>query len=151
MREPRLQFWYRVKTYDVMYSQRLARYVDTLDVSLLDEQGGEIAMLLRAGNPTDQWGKLYDTGWRFASIDLRPYAGRTVTLSIANWNRHDNLLNTWSFVDQIQIRDILYTYLPVAQSWGLPSAAAAADEDAALTAGAAAQATEGPGGLESIR
>lgn len=153
MKEPRLQFWYRVRTYDVMYSPRLGRYVDTLDVSLLDGQGKETAMLLRAGNPTEEWGKLYDTGWQFANIDLRPYAGQTVTLSIANWNRNDNLLNTWSFVDQIQIRDPLYSYLPLMQAWGGaagPAAASQASEEVApVTVEADAAAAQGE--LESIR
>ncbi len=144
MRDPRLQFWYRVKTYDVIFSERLQKYVDTLDVSLLDEQGNEIALLLRAGNPTDQWGKLYDTGWQFANLDLKPYAGRTVTLSIANWNRNDNLLNTWSFVDQIQIRDPLRIYLPLMRQEGL--AAAAASEDSAPSTGSA---SEGAPSLET--
>ncbi len=112
VRRPHLRFWYRVLTYDVMYSQRLERYVDTLDVTLYDAQGNEIALLLRAGNPTNAYGTRYDTGWHLASIDLSPYAGQTVQISFASWNRHDNLFNTWSFVDGIQIRDRVDTYIP---------------------------------------
>ena len=141
VRRPHLRFWYRVLTYDVMYSQRLERYVDTLDVTLYDGQGNEIALLLRAGNPTSTYGALYDTGWHLANIDLSPYAGQTVQISFANWNRHDNLFNTWSFVDGIQIRDRVNTYLPFIQrnadgSGASVSAAGAADapEEAVLPA-----------------
>jgi hypothetical protein len=157
MREPRLQFWYRVLSYDVMYSPRLGRYVDTLDASLLDENGNEIALVLRAGNPTDQWGQgePYDTGWKFANIDLRPYAGRTVTLSIANWNRNDNLLNTWSYVDEIQIRDLLRSYLPLTQGGGgvgvAASQPAAPAQGAEFDAGATAPDASSARGAESIR
>jgi hypothetical protein len=151
MREPRLQFWYRVQTYDVMFSPRLGRHVDTLDVSLLGEQGNEIALLLRDGNPTDEWGKLYDTGWKFGNIDLRPYAGRTVTLSFANWNRNDNLLNTWSFVDRIQIRDPLRSYLPLAQGAGAAATAAFEAPAGEQPAVPAAESAEEPAGPESIR
>jgi hypothetical protein len=137
MREPRLQFRYRVLSYDVMFSPRMQRYVDTLEATLLDEQGNEIAMLLRAGNPgapPEEWGALYDSGWQYADLDLRPYAGRSVTLSIANWNRNDNLLNTWSFVDQIQIRELLPTYLPIAQQSGVPGGASGQSSAAPATA-----------------
>jgi hypothetical protein len=151
MREPRLQFWYRIKSYDVKYSERLKRKVDTLDVTLLDEQGNELALLLSDGNPTDKWGQAqpYDSGWRFADIDLRPYAGRTVTLSIANWNRNDNFLNTWSFVDQVQVRDPLRSFLPLL---GRGNAVGAASVEHAPVSGAtSAEPATAPDGSESIR
>lgn len=113
VRRPHLRFWYRVLTYDVTYSQRLQRFVDALEVTLYDAQGSELALLLRAGNQTSEYGKLYDTGWHLASFDLSAYAGQTVQLVLANWNRYDNLLNTWSFVDGIQIRDRVNTYVPM--------------------------------------
>jgi hypothetical protein len=102
---PTLSLWYRVFTYDVMYSERLQRFMDTLEVSLYDAAGQPIALLLREGNPTKIYKVLYDTGWKRALIDLRPYAGQTVQLVIANHNRHDNLFNTWSYVDDVQIQD----------------------------------------------
>ena len=119
MREPRLRFSHRVQTYDVMYSANLGAYVDTLDVNLTDEQGQQIALLLRTGNPTSVWGSLYDTGWQLADLDLKEYAGRTLQLSFANCNgpqapkSPDNMLNTWSYVDGIQIYDRNPMYLPV--------------------------------------
>ncbi len=112
---PVLIFWYRVFSYDVMYSQRLQRYVDTFDVTLLDTAGQEVSLLLRDGNPNSDYGTLYDTGWKRAFIDLRPYAGQTVQLVFANYNRYDNLFNTWSYLDDVQVRDWFgsyRTYLP---------------------------------------
>ena len=117
MRAPRLRFSYRVLTYDVIYSERLKQYVDTLDVTLKDEQGQQISLLLRAGNPTNTYGQLYDTGWVLADLDLKAYAGRTVQLSFANCNgplssEGDNMLNTWSFVDGVQVYEPIPVYLP---------------------------------------
>jgi hypothetical protein len=133
VQSPCLRFWYRVQTYDVIYSERLGRVVDTLDVTLSDGEGKELALLLRAGNPTNNFGELYDTGWQFASIDLKPFAGQTVYLAFANWNRHDNLLNTWSFVDDIRINECARTFaaLTVAPGSGVASAAADAPADMA--------------------
>ena len=121
-----LVFWYRVFSYDVMYSQRLQRYVDTFDVTLLDTAGQEIALLLRDGNPTNVYGALYDTGWKRAFIDLSPYAGQTVQLVLANYNRYDNLFNTWSYADDIQVRDwygSYRTYLPALSNYTQEAAA----------------------------
>lgn len=110
VRQPTLAFWYRVFTYDVKYSQRLQRYVDTFDVTLYDLSGQLIAQLLRDGNPTQDYGTLYDTGWKRALIDLSPYAGQTVQLVFANYNRHDNLFNTWSYLDDVQVREGPFSY-----------------------------------------
>jgi hypothetical protein len=118
VRQPRLKFWYRVLTYDVMYSERLKSFVDTLDVRLLDEQGEPVAYLLRTGNPTSTYGELYDTGWRLADLDLAAHAGWSGWLSFSNCNgpqngQPDNLLNTWSYVDSIEIYDSHRQYVPL--------------------------------------
>jgi hypothetical protein len=113
---PTLAFSYRVLTYDVLWSERLQRYVDDLEVSIRDTNGQQLALLLRAGNPTSSYGVLYDTGWRYVTFDLSPYAGQTVQLAFANHNREDNLFNTWSFVDNIQVQGWPYNrhvYLPL--------------------------------------
>ncbi len=107
---PTLAFWYRVFTYDVMYSEWLKRYVDTFDVTLHDTSGTQLALLLRDGNPTQTYGVLYDSGWKRALIDLTPYAGQTVQLVFSNHNRHDNLFNTWSYLDDVQVRDWPFSY-----------------------------------------
>jgi hypothetical protein len=109
---PMLTFRYRVFTYDVLYSESYQRFYDSLDVALYDVTGQPLALLLRDGNTTSEYGKLYDTGWRLAMLDLRPYAGLTVQLVFANYNRNDNRYNTWSFVDDIQVPESQRCYLP---------------------------------------
>ncbi len=115
MPHPMLVFWYRVLTYDVMYSKVCAGGVcDTFDVTLDD--GSTQTLLLRDGNPTSKYRELYDTGWKRALLDLSPYAGLTVKLKFANWNRHDNKFNTWSYVDDIRLMNwpLYSTYLSLA-------------------------------------
>jgi hypothetical protein len=127
---PTLAFWYRVFSYDVLYSQRLQTYVDALEVSIFDPVRQSSALLLRDGNNTNVYGSLYDSGWRFATLNLRPYAGQTVQLIFSNYNRVDNLFNTWSFVDNIQVQDWPYNerrYLPLIPGGRPPVAQAAAE------------------------
>ena len=115
MPHPMLVMWYRVLTYDVMYSKVCQGGVcDSFDVTLDDGSGQ--TLLLRDGNPTSKYKVLYDTGWKRALLDLRPYAGRTVQLKFANWNRHDNKFNTWSYVDDIRLLNwpLYSTYLSLA-------------------------------------
>ena len=138
---PTLVFWYRTLSYDVLYSQRLQRYVDTFEVTINDAAGQPLALLLRDGNPTDTYGALYDTGWKTIALDLAPYAGQTVQLVFANYNREDNLFNTWSFVDSIQVQDWPYNqrrHMPLVTGG---KGAAAGASAASATAGAPAAAT----------
>lgn len=121
VRRPTLTFWYRVYSYDVLFSQRLQRYVDDLEVSLLDTSGKQVAVLMREGNPTNNYGALYDSGWRVAMLDLSRFAGQTLQLMFANYNREDNLFNTWSFLDNIQVQDWPFNqsrYLPLVAAGG---------------------------------
>ena len=142
VRRPALTFWYRVLTYDVMYSLNLRKYIDTFDVTLNTVDGQEIALLLRDGNPdSSKWGSLYDTGWKLARIDLRPYAGRTVQLSFANWNRHDNQYNTWSYVDEIRLIDLSRTFVPF--TYKSDAGGAAAESEPARSAAVPAVDREG--------
>jgi hypothetical protein len=124
-RDTCLTFAYRVFSYDVSYSQRLGRFVDTLDVTFSDAGGAE-TLLYRTGNPTNTYGELYDSGWRQARIDVRAWAGQTVTLAFANHNRNDNLFNTWSYVDDIRVRECRLSFLPSLAAPGTASAAAPA-------------------------
>lgn len=144
VQRPALAFWYRVKTYDVMYSQTRQRQGDTFDVKLCavgasctgPRDGAELALLLRDGNPMNsiEWWALYkptpplyDTGWKFAIIDLKLYAGQTLQLVFANENRIDNMFNTWSYVDDIRIVDLRRTFAPLVSAPGVRAAAAAAE------------------------
>jgi len=141
---PVLTFWYRVKTYDVMKSQTRQRWGDTFDVKLCavgtpctgPYDGAELALLLRDGNPMNSivWWELYkptpplyDTGWKFAMIDLRKYAGQTLQFVFANENRIDNMFNTWSYVDDVRIVDLRRTFVPFVSVPGVRAAAAAVE------------------------
>jgi len=132
-----LSFRYRVLSWDVMYSPTYKRDQDTFEVWANDAAGRPLALLLRAGNPTDKYGKQlaapYDTGWQQAFIDLTPFAGQTVQLTFANHNRYDNLFNTWSYVDDIRLQGWPYSYsyfLPLVMGGGAGQAAAAASAEA---------------------
>lgn len=140
---PALAFWYRVKTYDVLYSQSRQRYGDTFDAKLCavgtpctgPYDGAELERLLRDGNPMSSylwWAlylgapPLYDTGWKAALIDLKEFAGQTLQLVFANENRIDNKYNTWSYVDDIRIVDLRRTtFAPYVSAPGVRAAAAA--------------------------
>jgi len=142
---PVLMFWYRVKTYDVMYSQARQRLGDTFDVKLCavgtpctgPYDGAELELLLRDGNPMNsvEWWNLYkpspplyDTGWKAALIDLSLQAGQTLQLVFANENRIDNMFNTWSYVDDIRIVDLFQrTLVPFVSVPGVRAAAAAVE------------------------
>ena len=130
VQRPTLIFWYRVLTYDVLYSKVCADGLcDSFDVTLHDA-AGQPQLLLRDGNPTQVYRELHDTGWKRASIDLRPYAGQTVQLEFSNWNRNDNLFNTWSYVDAIRLIDwpLYSTYLALVSGGGGGVVVAAAGE-----------------------
>ncbi len=125
---PTLTFWYRVMTYDVKYSQNFKRDQDTLDVWLYTQAGKPLKRLMRDGNPTTHYGELYDTGWELGMSDLTSYAGQTVQLVFANYNRWDNLFNTWSFIADVRVADMPTFYhsrLPVITSRTTGQAAAA--------------------------
>ncbi|OQA45590.1 MAG: Ser-Thr-rich glycosyl-phosphatidyl-inositol-anchored membrane family protein [Chloroflexi bacterium ADurb.Bin325] len=143
--DPTLTFRYRVLSWDVMYSPTYKRDQDTFDVWANDAAGRPLALLLRAGNPTNRYGNQlsapYDTGWQQAFIDLTQFAGQTIQLTFANHNRYDNLYNTWSYVDDIQLQGWPYSYryfLPLTVGHGAGPAAAAEMGAAAVDAGAAA-------------
>ncbi len=119
---PQLSLWYHMFTYDVMFSERYQRYYDTFEITIVD--GDQEYLVWRDGNPTQEYGKLMDLGWKFAVIDLSRFAGRTVTIRLSTHNRWDNLFNTWTLVDDIQVRSWDYgprRYLPLV-SGGAPSA-----------------------------
>ncbi|MGE5603442.1 MAG: hypothetical protein ACM30E_10340, partial [Nitrososphaerales archaeon] len=62
--------------------------------------------------------ELYDTEWRLANLNLTAFAGQSGVLSFSNCNgpqngQPDNLFNTWSYVDSIEIYDRSAMYLPL--------------------------------------
>jgi hypothetical protein len=113
---PMLTFWYRMRTYDAEYSERFNKIYDTLDVHL--HYGDEDHLVLRTGQPYDEWKKhdgkkLADLGWRQAFIPIpRSMIDEIVTISIENWNRNDNWLNTWTQVTDIRLWEPHQLFLP---------------------------------------
>jgi hypothetical protein len=53
------------------------------------------------------------------TLDLTPYAGKTVVLELHNANRQDWSYNTWTYVDSVQVVNqpvrVYKTYLPLVQ------------------------------------
>ncbi len=128
---PVLTFWYRIRTYDAEYSERFQKVYDTLDVQLF--LGGASQRVFRDGQPYDQWlehgGKvLADLGWKLAFIPIpRNMIDEAVIISIENWNRNDNWLNTWTQVTDIRLWEPYQVFLPQLTASG--AAAASVDEE----------------------
>lgn len=106
MLAPRLTFWYHIYTWDVVLGTS-GKLWDSFDVTVTP-QGGQPQLVLRDGNYAEEEGTLEDLGWRYAVIDLAPYAGQTITVRFENWNRNDQYYNTWTLVDDVRVR----TWLP---------------------------------------
>jgi hypothetical protein len=102
---PALAVWYRVRTYDIVWTERFQRYNDDFEIRLADLDGGTLDLALRDGNwESVTWDNdLIDLGWRRAVIDLRAYAGQTIQVELSNWNRHDHFFNTWTCVDDVRV------------------------------------------------
>jgi len=111
MLAPTLSFWYHIYTYDVVQGADGTLY-DSFDVTIT-RQGAPSQLALRDGNFTEPITSvlvLRDLGWRQAVIDLSPYAGQTITVQFANWNREKDpgltlgWYNTWTLVDGVRLQ-----------------------------------------------
>jgi hypothetical protein len=105
---PTLSFWYRIFTYDVMWSEYHKSYYDYLDVYIQDTNGQTLEHILRDGYG-GEWesGKLQDLGWKQFTYDLSKYAGDTIRIHFANFNTggttNDPELNTYTYLDEVSI------------------------------------------------
>jgi len=105
---PMLNFWYRIFTYDVMWSDSHQCYYDYFDVYIQDIGGQTLEHILRDGY-TDEWKEdtLQDLGWRRFRYDLSAYAGQTIRIYFANFNTPgatgDPGLNTYTYLDDVAI------------------------------------------------
>jgi len=132
MPTPILSFWYRIFTYDVVYGcppgetdpsapgscKVTPNYLyDSFDVTV-ESDGQPARRVLRDGNfDRSRVGTLVDTGWKKMFVDLRPYAGQTIRIRFANWNRSDPFYNTWTYLDDVQIEppgNGSFVFLPLA-------------------------------------
>jgi hypothetical protein len=125
---PALTLWYRIFSYDLLWSVRHQRYYDTFEVTVRSSEGGAPDLVLRDGNDGGpdpklgvDYGVLKDLGWRYATIDLMEYAGQRVEIAFANHNRWDQHFNTWTLLDDVQIVDShahVRCYLPLLSTPG---------------------------------
>jgi len=132
---PSLTLWYRIFSYDLLWSERHQRFYDTFEVTLHSGEGISPTLVLRDGNdggPNPElgvdYGVLKDLGWRYATIDLTDYAGQTIQMAFANHNRWDEHFNTWTLLDDVQIVDRqahVRRYLPLLSTSGAAQAAGA--------------------------
>jgi hypothetical protein len=128
--EPKLEFWYRVQTYDqitttsAIWNVRCPvdppppfRWVDSFDVTVQAAGQAEPDVLLRAGNSEAQFPEpieFRDLKWQRAELDLSPYAGQTITLRLSSHNRLDSRFNTWTDVFGMRVRgEMRRTFLPL--------------------------------------
>ena len=92
---PTLSLRYRIFSYD------LSDY----DFFQVDVNGQSVS---RFGN-TD-WGEsncdrgVWDSGWRFAEFNLSTYRGETIEVTLYNVNSTHEWWNTWTYVDDVDIR-----------------------------------------------
>lgn len=103
--DPVLSFWYRVFSYDVVWSGDPSNQTlyDSFDVHILTPGGSEL--LVRDGNygPFADDVPVVDTGWKEKRYSLAAYAGRTIQIRFACHNRNDNYYNTWAYVDEVRV------------------------------------------------
>jgi len=114
MPAPMLYFRYRIFTYDVLWSQRYHRFYDSFNVGWGPPGEIEPTWVFTDGNRTQIYDQLMDLGWREGAIDLKPYAGQTIKICLANVTRVDEYFNTWTVVDDIRLVNLeRKLYLPI--------------------------------------
>ena len=105
---PTFSFWYRIFTYDVLWSETHQCYYDYFDVYIQDTNGQTLEHILRDGY-TGTWEKdtLQDLGWKHFSYDLSGYTGQTIRIAFANFNTPgatgDPGLNTYTYLDDVVV------------------------------------------------
>jgi hypothetical protein len=116
MTAPALQFRYHIYTYDVLWGELTQRYYDSFSAGVSDPGQMSPTYVFTDGNRSQVYDALMDLGWRQGSMDLRPYAGRTVRVCLANVTRVDKTYNTWTLVDDVRIVDLEHRItLPLVQ------------------------------------
>ena len=123
---PTLLFRYRIYTYDVLWSQTQNRFYDSFNVGLRPIGSIQPTWVYTDGNRIG-YGRFRDLGWREGAVDLRPYAGQSVQICLANATRVDDWYNTWTVVDDVRLLNVekklyLPTILHIAPAVGLSAA-----------------------------
>ncbi len=110
---PRLEFWYRILTYDHLLWTTDLRLGDSLDVYV----GGALALRDNFENwpdPLPGCSDLQDSGWRtpdspwggdvyIESLILDEWVGQTVEIRFELWTRWDGWYNTWAYIDGVRV------------------------------------------------
>jgi hypothetical protein len=117
MPAPLLQFRFHIFTYDLLWGPGTQTFYDSFNAGLSGPGQMAPTYVFTDGNPgPDYWPTLIDLGWRQGSVDLRPYAGRTMRVCLANVTRQDKNYNTWTLVDDVRIVDLEHRIaLPIVQ------------------------------------
>jgi hypothetical protein len=110
---PMLEFRYRIYTYDVLKGVQTGKLFDSLNVGLCSVGGIEPTCvftdsLFMDGNRAPEANQWRDLGWRQGAVDLRAYAGATVSVYLANATRVDTYYNTWTVVDDVRLVNLEY-------------------------------------------
>jgi uncharacterized repeat protein (TIGR01451 family) len=100
---PVLSFCYRIMTYDHITWTNGITLGDSLDVYVQSN------LILRDGynnypGPQPGCASLQDLGWKCFNYNLDAYRGRNVQVSFQNWNREDDWYNTWTYLDQVEVK-----------------------------------------------
>jgi hypothetical protein len=109
---PRLEFWYRIRTYDHLLWTDL-KLGDSLDVYV----GGELALRDNYDNWPDGLpgcSDLQDSGWRnpdtpwggtvyTESLKLDEWVDQEVEIRFELWTRWDGWYNTWAYIDGVRV------------------------------------------------
>jgi hypothetical protein len=106
MPAPRLQFRYRIFTYDLLWGEARQQYYDSFNVGVGDPGLASPTYVFTDGNRSQDYGTLIDLGWRQGSVDLSPYMERTMKVCLANVTRQDSYYNTWTSVDDMRVMNV---------------------------------------------
>ena len=92
---PTLSLRYRIFSYD------LDEY-DSFQVDINGQSVGQYGNTDWERSDCDRG--VWDSGWRFAEFDLSAYSGQTITVTLHNINSTHEWWNTWTYVDDVDIR-----------------------------------------------
>jgi hypothetical protein len=134
MPAPLLQFRYRIFTYDLVWGQATGKYYDSFNVGLSDLGQISPTYVFTDGNWTQDYGTEKDLGWRNGSVDLRPYAGQTIKVCLANVTRVDKAYNTWTYVDDVRVVNLEHRItMPIVQRMRLAQVSSAEERPKATS------------------
>nr|MBC7244086.1 hypothetical protein [Chloroflexota bacterium] len=114
MPAPMLLFRYRIFTYDLILGPITGKFFDSFNIALWRPGDISPTYVFTDGHKGPDYGTLRDLGWREGAVDLKPYAGQTLKVCLANVTREDEHLNTWTYVDDVRVVNLEYKIcLPV--------------------------------------